>query len=623
MIMIINSKSAWPVFLYFIFLHNLIWAQSTDTTTMVLDPVVITGTRYLQQKSKIPASISVISRETIELNNRTNVLPVIASQVPGFFMNNRGLVGFGIGPNSAGNISIRGISGSRNAQVLVLIDGQPQFMGLFGHPITDAYISSDIERVEVVRGAASLLYGSNAMGGAINIITRSPVKTGWNGNARLAYGSYQTGTVTGSLGYKEGKFNAFASVNREKTGGYRKDGRDEFENNTAYLKIGYEINENLSISGNAQVADAVYFHPGTVDAPLDNDKREYLRGRASVTLENAFNGVEGALSIFYNAGDHRFSDGFDSYDLNKGITFYQNFKLIPDNVITVGIDYKNFGGKAINENLPLPARVGFGENHRIHETDFYASIQHTVRQKLFLQGGMRLVNNSQYGTFTVPGAGLSFHPVQNITFKTSVSKAFRSPAVIDLFLFPPANEALQPEEMWNYEIGYIQNFWEQKLSLELTGFLIRGDNMIQIIPFAADLPPQGQNSGRFTNTGVEALLKYQPKSNLNFNLNYSFLNASENILFAPQHLANFQIHYILNRFSILAGLQQVYGLNTSLQSELNKEDYSLLNLGLRMNTFKWLQLFAEANNILDVQYQLQRGYPMPGINFLGGLNFNF
>jgi iron complex outermembrane receptor protein len=468
-------KKAGTVFLLLFLINNLLWGQEADTTATILDPVVITGTRFLQQKSRIPASISVIPREAIELSNQTNILPLLATQVPGFFLNNRGMVGFGIGPNSGGNISIRGLSGSRNAQILVLIDGQPQFMGLFGHPITDAYMSSDIERVEVVRGAASLLYGSNAMGGAINIVTRSPSATGWNGNARLAYGSYQSATLTGSAGYKQGKFDAFASVNREMTGGFREEGRDDFENNTANLKLGYRLSEKISLSGNAQIADALYYHPGTVEEPLINDRREYLRGRASVSLENSFGNVEGALNLFYNTGDHEFADGFNSRDFNKGITFYQNFKLLPDNVITLGIDYKNFGGKALNENLPPPARVGFGRDLHIHETDFYTNIQHILWQKLSLHGGIRLVNNSQFGIFNVPGAGVAYQHTQNTIFKASVSKAFRSPAIVDLFLFPPANEELLPEEMWNYEIGFIQHLLEQKLNLELTGFIIKGD----------------------------------------------------------------------------------------------------------------------------------------------------
>jgi iron complex outermembrane receptor protein len=110
-----------------------------------MDPVVITGTRITRQKSEIPASISVISRKEIEKNTQVNILPILSNKVPGLFVNERNMVGYGVGPESGGNISIRGVSGTPNTRILMLIDGQPQFMGIFGHPISDAYTGSDIE----------------------------------------------------------------------------------------------------------------------------------------------------------------------------------------------------------------------------------------------------------------------------------------------------------------------------------------------------------------------------------------------------------------------------------------------------------------------------------------------
>jgi hypothetical protein len=167
-------------------------AQEKDSLIIALDEAVVTGTRIARQKSKVTASISTISRETIDRSGELNVLPLLAYQVPGFLLNDRSITCFGVGPGSGGNISIRGISGTPNNRVLVLIDGQPQYMGIFAHPIADAYSASDIERVEIQRGAASVLYGSNAMGGAINLITRKATKEGWQGSANLDYGSFGT-----------------------------------------------------------------------------------------------------------------------------------------------------------------------------------------------------------------------------------------------------------------------------------------------------------------------------------------------------------------------------------------------------------------------------------------------
>ena len=97
-------------------------AQEKDSLIIALDEAVVTGTRIARQKSKVTASISTISRETIDRSGELNVLPLLAYQVPGFLLNDRSITGFGVGPGSGGNISIRGISGTPNNRVLVSMD---------------------------------------------------------------------------------------------------------------------------------------------------------------------------------------------------------------------------------------------------------------------------------------------------------------------------------------------------------------------------------------------------------------------------------------------------------------------------------------------------------------------
>ena len=597
-----------------------LFAQQQDTTTVELDPVVITGTRIGQQKSKVPASLTIVSRETIEQSGQSNILPVLAAQVPGFFLNARNPVGYGVGPNSGGNISIRGISGTPNTRVLVLIDGQPQFMGIFGHPIADAYTASDVERVEVLRGAASLLYGSNAMGGAINIITRQPNRDGLHGNARVSLGSFNTGAYTTSLMYKKQKFSTMGTFNHEQTNGFREDGKDDFKNTTGYWKGSYQINENFALTLDANIADATYYHPGPTSAPLENDKRDFLRGRGAVSLENTFDKVEGAFKLFYNFGNHNFSDGFQSNDYNRGLTFYQNLKLIPNNIITLGIDYKNYGGKAENRNA---SPKGFDQKYTINETEAYAIVQHTFFEKLSVNGGIRLVDNSQFGPTAVPGVGAAYNLAETTTIKASASKSFRSPSVNDLFLFPPANDSLQPENLWNYEIGILQSLWKQKIQIEATAFVMDGENLIMAVPTGMPGPPRRRNTGSFTNKGLELQTKFKASKNLNFLLNYSFLDASETVLFAPEHNLGFQTRYTFKKLSVQAGLQHISGLNIPSQTENDQENYTLLNARISLEATPWLQLFINGDNLLDAEYQVESEYPMPGINILGGIHVHF
>ena len=597
-------------------------AQSVDTAQYQLDPVVVTGTRWEQQKSRVPGSVSVVTREDLAQQGATNILPTVAAQVPGVFLNDRGIIGYGIGPGSGGTLSIRGISGAPNNRVLVLIDGQPQYMGIFGHPIADAYSASDVERVEVLRGAASLLYGSNALGGAINIITRKATQPGWHGSVQGAYGSYHTGRYQGTLRYRGEKLNVMTAMNREHTDGFREVGKNAFDNTTAYLRLGYQFNSAWSLSTDGQLADAVYFDPGPTERPRTTDRREYLRGRVALSLENTHAKSSGALKLFYNGGRHRFADGFRSRDRNQGFTLYQNLKLLPESVITLGVDYKNFGGRAENDSLLPPANAGFNQAWSLHETDVYATAEHTLR-RLTLEAGLRLVNNSQYGAFVVPGGGLAYQLGSTTTLKALATRGFRSPAVVDLFLFPPANEALQPERVWNYELSGTQTLLKKRLSLEVAVFLMRGSNLIQPVPRATPGPPQLRNSGAFTHRGVELQTRYAPATYLNFLLNYSFLNTSQPVLYAPKHNVNFQVQYTQQRASLLLGAQRVAGLTIAPTAEGDGSNYTLVKARITLNVWPWLQLFTEGNNLLNQAYEVEQGYPMPGRILLGGLHVHF
>ncbi|WP_114750082.1 TonB-dependent receptor [Pleomorphovibrio marinus] len=611
-------KNYW-LFIAFCILTQAAWGFQEDSLSMDLEPVVVTGTRYEMQKRKVASPISIIDRATLDQSGQINVLPVLVNQVPGFFLNDRGVTGFGVGPNSGGNISIRGISGSPNNRVLVLIDGQPQFMGIFAHPIADAYTSSDIERVEVQRGAASLLYGSNAMGGAINLITRKAKREGWQGGANVGYGSYGTFLGSAHAGYRKGKFHSMVSVNRNQTNGYRDDAPDSFENTTFYAKTGYEISDSYTISSEIQLSDATYFQPGTTEAPEENDRREFLRGRAAASLLNDNGFTSGALMLYHNFGDHQFLSGFESKDQNQGITFYQNLSLMTDQILTVGLDYKRFGGRAFNENMPPPARIGLGEQHWVNETEVYAHIQQSIGKSLHLNAGIRQVENSQFGGRTLPGFGISWEAGSHTTLKASSAKAFRSPSVVDLFLFPPSNEELLPEEMWNHEIGITQEFLNQKLYVEANVFLAKGENLIVVSPM--EQPPVGRNTGSFTNKGIETQVKYRFGEGLEWIANYCFVDVSENVLFAPRHHFNTQATLRMGKFNLLPSLQYINGLNIGAtpDADVPSSTYTLLNMRLAYAITPKIQAYINGNNLTNAQYQVERGYPMPGINIISGI----
>lgn len=134
-----------------------------------LNDVVVTGTRSATTTRNLPMTVSVVDRSTLTENQRISILPTLTEQIPGLFITQRGVMGYGVSNGAAGGINLRGVS-SGNGQLLVLIDGKPQYNGIYGHSIADAYQTMMAERVEVLRGPSSVLYGSNAMGGVIKLL---------------------------------------------------------------------------------------------------------------------------------------------------------------------------------------------------------------------------------------------------------------------------------------------------------------------------------------------------------------------------------------------------------------------------------------------------------------------
>ena len=151
---------------------SAVFSQGISMDTLEIEEVVITGSKVEVARKNIPLTVSLISREELEQSTESALLPILGEQIPGLFVTERGVTGFGVATGSAGQINIRGLGGNPTTRVLILIDGHPQFMGLMGHHLPDTYITSDAERVEVIRGPGSILYGSNAFGGVINIITK-------------------------------------------------------------------------------------------------------------------------------------------------------------------------------------------------------------------------------------------------------------------------------------------------------------------------------------------------------------------------------------------------------------------------------------------------------------------
>ncbi|HNS18551.1 MAG TPA: TonB-dependent receptor [Bacteroidales bacterium] len=605
---------------------DVILAENQITTLNVqlfksmtsMDEAVITGSRILDSKNNNPLTITVISRDELDRSGESNVLPVLSNRIPGVFVTERGITGFGVGQGSAGGISVRGVGGQPNTRVLVMIDGHPQFAGIFGHPLPDAYITSDIEKAEVVRGPVSLLYGSNAMAGAINLITRQQEQDGLSISGRAQYGSFHTQKYMTSVGFKKNKFNVTASFNHDQTDGHRDN--SNFRISNGYIKSSLEINPRFRLIISGSMAGYRSTDPGPVnsaDTSYQNGGHwsDFIRGECSVTLENHFQKSEGALKLYYNGGEHKLYDGFHSTDHLQGINLFQGIKLWPDNLITVGADLKSYGGFAENI-LPL-VPVNFADTV-ILESAAYLMVQNALSEKLVATAGVRLEVHESFGSEWIPQFGVTYHPTQFTVLKGIISKGFRSPTLQELFLFNSANPNLKPERMWNYEVSAGQFFHNGRIYLESNLFFMKGNNLIQTTGVFPDIV--NVNSGKFTHYGAELTGKYHLSDEIQFIASYAWLHTDQPVVAAPQHQLFIEGDYQWKKLNANLKMAYVNNLITKTNPEVIRQNYLLLDAALHYRLLSFLTVFVRGQNLLDQRYEINFGYSMPGITATAGIN---
>ena len=597
------------------------------TDSLTLQEVVVTGTRNATDVRHLPMTVTVIRRETLTEQYQTNVLPTVMQQVPGLFVTSRSMMGYGVSTGGSGGINLRGISGGAG-QLLVLIDGHPQYQGIYGHPISDSYQTLMAERVEVLRGPASVLYGSNAMGGVMNIVTRSMKEDGMKTSVNLGAGSYGTVQAEASNQLRSGKFSSTVSAQYGRTDNHRP--RMGFEQYGGYLKLGYDFNDHWNAYIDANITHFNASHPGTTTSPLFDADQWITRGVISAALENHYGWTSGAVSAYSNFGRHKIDDGtadptkptaryFRSKDALTGISWYQSAQLFEGNRLTVGIDYQNIYGNAYytsketGDVLDTPNKQS-GRSYR-NEIAGYVDFRQDLLSWLTVDAGIRLDHHSVTGTEWIPQAGLVIRPVSTGELKAMASKGFRNPTMREMYLYPPSNEELEPERIWNYELS-----WRHRIdafSYGLNIFYIKGDNMIQTIQ------RKNVNTGEIENYGAEIEATWRVNSNLSLTTNHSLLHMEHKIVAAPEYKGFLGASYHQNRWTAIAGLQFISNLYTEVGDQETKENFCLLNASVSYALTKACSLWVRGENLLAQSYEINLGYPMPRATFMGGVNLNF
>ncbi|MDQ1354867.1 MAG: TonB-dependent receptor, partial [Acidobacteriota bacterium] len=296
--------------------------------------VVVTATMTPKALKDCAATVNVVTRADIESVPASNALNIL-DHTPGIFVNRSGDFG-------RADVDIRGL-GQNCRQVAVLVDGKPEKMGLYGCAVSHAFPLDNVGRIEVVKGPASVLYGGEALGGAINIITRLPEKK-FETDITAFYGSFNTQQTNFKHGGNLDKFKYFLTFDRRKS-----DGHIENADYSGYSLTGtlvYDIMKNTHIRFQGKYFDGLKNEPGTVDNPVSGFWNDYERGAVDLTLTREGNKNEFSLKIYRNFGKHRFSDGWDSRDHTDGAMALFTTRAIANDELTIGGDIRFFGGKS-------------------------------------------------------------------------------------------------------------------------------------------------------------------------------------------------------------------------------------------------------------------------------------
>lgn len=599
-----------------------------------INEVVVTGTRAATDVRHLSQTVSVVDRKAIEQSMQPSLLPVLTEQVPGLFTTARGVMGYGVSGGAAGGISLRGLSGG-SARLMVLIDGHPQYAGIFGHPIADAYQSMLADKVEVLRGPASVLYGSNAMGGVVNIITRKMHADGVSTQLHAGYGSYNTLETELTNRVRKGRFTSVASGSFNRTDGHRDD--MTFKQYSGYAKLGYDITSNWNAYADVNMTHFNATYPGPVSAPLLDAYQSITRGMTSVGIANDYGRTSGALSAFYNWGKHWINDGytpstggtpqegrFKSSDNMMGLSIYQSTRFFSGNRITLGFDWFRYGGEAYTkyvEGKRAGTRNGLVDRHE-NEVAAYADLRQDIGRRLTFNAGLRIDHHSSVGTEWVPQAGLAMHLPHDMELKASATKGFRYPILREMYMFPPQNPDLKPESMWNYELAMSQHLLNGRLHYGVNVFYINGKNLIMTLPNPNGSGMLNQNSGKIENSGFELQAAFRIDRHWQADANYSFLHMSNPVVAAPKHKLYAGATFTEGRWSVSSGVQYIAGLYTTVGKNAQTEDFVLWNVRAAFRATKWLSLWARGENLLAQKYEINAGYPMPRATVMGGININ-
>jgi iron complex outermembrane receptor protein len=595
----------------------LMWMTTnaqTDTTSQKLDEVVIQENRIQLPFSKQSRNISLVDRQQIETTPARS-LPEVLSFVPGVDVRQRGVTGV------QADIGIRGGSFE---QTLMLVNGIKLSDPQTGHHMMNIPVPMvNIDRVEVLKGPASRIFGQNAYTGAVNVITSlSETKSlrlqGYAGDFGMKGISF-----AGAL--PAGKYRQNLAVSYDDSNGYQYN--SDYQVSNIFYEGGVDLNAKNAIRGMVAYADRTFGANGFYASTFP-DQWESIQ----TTL--------GSLSHTYLSGDFSLNTrGYwrrneDEYRLRRNEpAFYQNFHTSDVFALETNGSYKSklgvtgFGVEVRKEQIES---TNLGDHDRVLTGIFLEQLV-TLAEKVDIRGGLYSNYYSEYGWKHFPGMEVGFQATKAIRLYSGIGSSFRIPTYTDLYYVGPTNIGnpdLQPEQARSFEFGgkWTHANWRG----ELVYFNRFSENLIDWVRASEEEPWQPQNFNEVTFNGIEASAYYRVNPSTavvqlkELMLSYNYIDAAFTGL--PGIESRYSLTALRNQLigGVLVGFGKKTEWNTKMRyvERISLDPYFVLDMRVDYNRMGKLGFFAEASNITNTDYVEAGTVQMPGRWFRAGFMVN-
>jgi len=574
-----------------------------------LEPIVVSAAKFPTPGKKNPRQVDILDSQEIEpfaVNNINDVLKISPIDIQ-----SRG------GADTQADISIRG---SSFEQVLVLVNGLRVSDPQTGHYDLDIPVPlNEIERVEILHGPASTLYGADAFGGVINIITKKPKKFGVF--AKGSYGQYNTSSLEGKLSYNFKNTAISHSIQKEKSNGQRYD--TDYDVLTFFSNADFEL-PFMDLNALFGYQDKEY---GAFDfySPGRNfPSREWINTKlVQVKGETKNETIKFEPKLFFRRHDDKFSldQNRPNFNLNYHTTYIyggelaSKIKLHENNSLAAATEYSVEKIKSTN----------IGK----HSFEKYAVLLEDTLDigKLSATIGARLDHHSKFGYFLSPSLNTAILVSEMFKIRGGISRCFRAPSFTELYYNDAANKGnpdLMPEKALSYEAGF-DIYPKNNLQLGGTVFLRDEKNSIDWVKYSkTDIKWQVTNIGKMKTYGIEAYLKQDLWKDAKISLFYTYLGhlfdkdqgyISKYKLRAPTHQVNLNFIQQLP-FQITATFSATYKKRPS------ERDYTILDAKISKNIDNF-EIFFEVNNIGNSKYYDILGVPGLRRLFKAGCSVKF